>query len=144
MSTIVVTWVTRLSFAPPLVGLALESDSEFLRHALEAGELTLVMLPRDGGKDMAKRVLKAGGAPRDIRGDTALMSHTPWAGVPLGALGGMHLTITSASAVGDHTLIIGNVAHQVRWTDGDPLHLSDTGWQYTKPGPDAAPTSSQN
>jgi flavin reductase (DIM6/NTAB) family NADH-FMN oxidoreductase RutF len=144
ISTIIVTWVTRLSFSPPLVGLALESDSEFLRKVLDMGELTLAMLPRDGGKEIAKRVLKAGGAPYDVSGDPALMSSLPWAGVPYGALGAIHLAITGTTVVGDHTLVIGNVAEQVRWTEGEPLHLSDTGWRYTKPGTDAAPTSPQN
>jgi flavin reductase (DIM6/NTAB) family NADH-FMN oxidoreductase RutF len=144
ISTIVVTWVTRLSFAPPLVGVALETDSEFLRRAMESGELTLVMLPREGGKDIAKRILKAGGAPRDVHSDPGVLATVPWGGVPHGALGALHLRVTGTTTVGDHTLLIGTVAEEVRWTGGEPLHLSDTGWKYTKPGTDAAPSSSQN
>lgn len=143
-SSIVVTWVTRLSFSPPLVGLALESDSEFLRRANTMGEVILAMLPREGGKEIAKQVLKSGGGPRDVSDEPGLLQSMPWAGVPVGALGAMHVKIIGTTPVGDHTLVIGNVMDQIRWTDGDLLHLSDTGWKYTKPGADAAPTSPQN
>jgi flavin reductase (DIM6/NTAB) family NADH-FMN oxidoreductase RutF len=143
ISSIVVTWVSQLSFSPPLIGVALESDSEFLKQVVSNGQFTLVMLPRDGGKDIAKRVLKAGGAPHDPRADNALMARPPWEGVPHGSLGAIRLTVNSTVIVGDHTLIVGMVGEQERWVEGGPLRLSDTGWKYTKPGTDAPPPSPQ-
>ena len=144
ISSIVVTWVSQLSFTPPLIGVALENDSEFLRHVVSQGHLTLAMLPRDSGKDIAKRVLKAGGAPHDPGTDPGSMTGLLWAGVPHGALGAIRLIVSGTTTVGDHTLVIGIVTGQERWSEGNPLHLSDTGWKYTKPASDGPPPSSQD
>lgn len=143
-SAIVVTWVSQISFSPTLIGVALENDSDFLKRVLSTGEFTLAMLPREGGKDMAKRVLKNGGTVVDPEGDGHVMTRYPWVGVPSGALGALRLAVDKSVLAGDHTLVIGRVTEQDRWVSGPPLHLSDTGWKYTRPGADMPPASSQN
>jgi flavin reductase (DIM6/NTAB) family NADH-FMN oxidoreductase RutF len=144
LSAIVVTWVTQLSFSPHLIGMALESDSEFLRRVIANGEFTLVMLPREGGKDIAKRIMKAGALPRAAGYGDLFHTDAPWDGVPVGAMGAIRCSIRASTQAGDHTLIMGSVLDEHRWIAGEPLHLSDTGWRYTKPGADVPPTRTQD
>ena len=139
-TAIVITWVTQLSFTPQLVGISLENESEFLGHVLANGSFTLALLPREGGKDIAKRIMKAGPAPSPSERAELYRTDPPWAGVPQGALGAIRCTVHSATPAGDHTLIAGVVEGEERWVDGLPLHLSDTGWRYTKPGADTPPS----
>jgi flavin reductase (DIM6/NTAB) family NADH-FMN oxidoreductase RutF len=143
-SSIVVTWVTQLSFSPQLVGMALETDSEFLHLVGKNGSFTLAMLPRDGGKDTAKRIMKAGATPLPEDFAELFRTEGPWYGTPHGALGAIRCTVNLLTPAGDHTLVTGAVVGEERWIEGNPLHLSDTGWRYTKPGADAPPPQSQD
>lgn len=140
MSAIVVTWVTQLSFSPELVGMALESDSEFLAQVEKHGSFTLAMLPREGGKDIAKRIMKAGATPSLATARELYRMDAPWYGTPHGALGAIRCTVHTLTPTGDHTLVVGAVAREERWGEGAPLHLSDTGWRYTKPGAETPPS----
>ncbi len=144
LTAIVITWVTQLSFTPPLIGISLESDSEFLGQVRSTGSFTLAMLPREGGKDIAKRIMKAGASPVPAERAQLYRADAPWQGVPRGALGAIRCSVHSMTPAGDHTLIAGLVVGEERWVDGLPLHLSDTGWRYTKPGADAPPSRSQD
>lgn len=143
-TSIVVTWVMQLSFSPTLVGMALENDSDFLGQVSNNGTFTLSMLPREGGKDIAKRILKAGSSPSPAEYAALYRKDPSWYGVPEGALGAIHCTVHSLTPAGDHTLVAGTVVREERWIEGLPLHLSDTGWRYTKPGADVPPSRSQD
>lgn len=140
VTAIVITWVTQLSFAPQLIGISLENESDFLGRVLTSGSFTLALLPREGGKDIAKRIMKAGPAPSASERTELYRPDPAWAGVPQGALGAIRCSVHSVTPAGDHTLIAGLVVGEERWIDGLPLHLSDTGWRYTKPGAEAPPS----
>lgn len=142
MTAIVVTWVTQLSFSPELVGMALESDSDFLAQVVKNGTFSLAMLPREGGKDIAKQIMKAGTTPPSATAAELFRQDAPWYGTPRGALGAIRCTVNFLTPAGDHTLVAGTVIGQERWKEGAPLHLSDTGWRYTKPGAEAPPSQS--
>jgi flavin reductase (DIM6/NTAB) family NADH-FMN oxidoreductase RutF len=144
VSAIVATWVTQLSFSPALIGIALESDGVFLSTILAKGRFTLSVLPREGGKEIAKRVLKAGAAPVDALLASFFMTDERWPGVPSGALGALRCVVADTKPSGDHTLVIAEVIAEQRWTRGTPLHLSDTGWKYRKPGPETIPPTTKN
>lgn len=144
ISSIVATWVTQLSFSPVLVGIALESEGAFLPTLLAQGRFTLSALPRDGGKETAKRILKAGAAPVDVLQASLFMTDERWTGVPLGALGALRCAVVDTKASGDHTLVIAEVIAEQRWMRGTPLHLSDTGWKYRKPGAETIPPTTKN
>lgn len=143
-SSIVVTWVTQLSFSPQLIGMALETGSEFLGQVRRNGSFTLAMLPREGGKDIAKRIMKAGATPLPPAFAELFRTDGSWYGAPHGALGALRCTVTACTPTGDHTLVTGTVLGEERWIEGNPLHLSDTGWRYTKPGAEVPPTPSQD
>ena len=131
-----VTWVSQLSFTPALVGIALENGGAFLAALLGSGSFTLSVLPREGGKEIAKRVLK---------GDVSMFGQRDeWAGVPAGAMGALLCSVVDTHVCGDHTLVIGEVIREARWMGGSPLHLSDTGWKYRKPGADSTTSPPKN
>ena len=134
-SAIIVTWVTQISFTPPVIGVALENDRWFLDQLLKAERFTLCALPRDGGKKIAQRILKEG---MDIRqqGNAGLFrTDAAWGEAVKGALAALDCRIVSQHAHGDHTLVVAAVVGEKRWTAGAPLRLSDTGWKYRRPVP---------
>ena len=143
-TAIVVTWVSQLSFTPALVGISLENGGAFLAALLASGSFTLSVLPRDGGKEVAKRVLKAGAEPEEPSHASMFERRDGWAEVPAGALGALYCSVVAKHECGDHTLVIGEVIREERWAGGSPLHLSDTGWKYRKPGPDSSTPTPKN
>jgi flavin reductase (DIM6/NTAB) family NADH-FMN oxidoreductase RutF len=143
-SAIVVTWVTQLSFSPPLIGISLEREAGFLAALHANGHFVLSMLPREGGKEVAKRVLKAGAAPGDPAQETLFTAAEGWTGVPAGAMGALQCLVRDTKLCGDHALVIAEVMKEQRWLSGTPLHQSDTGWKYRKPGAEGAPPTTKN
>jgi flavin reductase (DIM6/NTAB) family NADH-FMN oxidoreductase RutF len=143
-SAIVATWVTQLSFSPPLIGISLEREAGFLAALMARGRFILSILPREGGKEVAKRILKAGAAPGDPSHKALFGSIEGWAGVPAGAMGALQCSVVDTKQCGDHTLVIAEVIGERRWMAGIPLHLSDTGWKYRKPGAETTPPTTKN
>lgn len=131
--TIIVTWVTQLSFTPPLLGVVLESDGAFLQTVLGAGRFVLAALPREGGKEIAKRVLKHGGSVTDPGNPGLFLDDPAWRDVPAGALGAIRCTVEGTFPAGDHTVVVARIGETRRWQEGGALQLADTGWKYQKP-----------
>ena len=134
-SAIIVTWVTQISFNPPLIGVALENDRDFLEQLLNAERFTLCALPRDGGKRIAQRILKEGMSVRLGGNDDLFRADAAWGEAVKGSLAALDCRIVSQHAHGDHTLVVAAVKGEKRWTAGAPLRLSDTGWKYRRPSP---------
>ncbi len=134
-SAIIVTWVTQISFNPPLIGVALENDREFLGLLLKTKRFTLCALPRDGGKRIAQRILKEGMAVQLEENADLFRADAAWGLAVKGAVAALDCRTVSQHVHGDHTLVIAEVTGEKRWTAGAPLRLSDTGWKYRRPLP---------
>jgi flavin reductase (DIM6/NTAB) family NADH-FMN oxidoreductase RutF len=125
------TWVTQVSFHPPLVALATENDSHMLRAIRSAGFFAVNFLP-EGGKKIASSFLK----PAAV-GEGAVASH-PFTVAPNGssflneAAGSVECRVTALHPAGDHTLVVGEVCEAVARGESAPLLLSATGWKYQK------------
>jgi flavin reductase (DIM6/NTAB) family NADH-FMN oxidoreductase RutF len=132
-ASIVANWATQLSFKPPLVGIAIESDSRMRDYIEESNVFSLNLLPA-GSKETAKAFIK----PADSRGSTlngrsfAISSN----GTPFltDARASLACRVTDNVAVGDHTLFIGRVEEAVIHDEGEVLTLKETGWQYKRKG----------
>ena len=132
---IIVTWLTQLSFNPTLIGISLETDGPFLRHLVNAGEFTVSALPKDQGKAIARKILKAG-MNQGARDHAGLFRIEPgWQEAIGGALGAMTCRVSARHACGDHTLVVAEVIAEHRWHRGEALQLRDTGWKYRRPVP---------
>ena len=59
VGAIIATWVTQVSFVPPLVAVAVEKEGSFLGLVTAAKQFSLSLLPAEG-IEVAKHVLKYG------------------------------------------------------------------------------------
>lgn len=129
--TMLATWLTQVSFHPPLIALAVESDSHMLRAINAAGYFAVNFLP-GGGKKIASAFLK----PAEVRdGKIAGQTFTAAAHGSCfldAAAACMECQLVGAQATGDHTLVVGEVVHVEAHGAGAPLLLSATGWKYQR------------
>jgi flavin reductase (DIM6/NTAB) family NADH-FMN oxidoreductase RutF len=128
----VVTWVTQVSFDPPLVALSVESDAVVNSMLGPGSGFELHVLPADG-VETAKFVLKHG---------RLRVSETTAEGTSESDQGGSRETRFVASLqcmvqqvvrAGDHIVYIGKVEGVTGTADDTrPLTLRETGWKYRK------------
>ena len=123
------SWVTQGSFEPPLVVMAVRSDSTSNAIIQRTGRFSLNVLKADQ-KDLAAVFFK----PQKAIGgrfDAAPFSLGEL-GLPIldGAIGAVECELVGQVAAGDHTVFVGEVKTATLHADGPALELSSTGWQY--------------
>ena len=123
------SWVTQGSFEPPLVVMAVRSDSTSNGIIQRTGRFSLHVLKVDQ-KDLAAVFFK----PQKAIGgrfDAAPFSLGPL-GLPVldDAIGAVECQLVGQVAAGDHTVFVGEVKTATLHADGPALELSSTGWQY--------------
>ena len=123
------SWVTQGSFDPPLVVMAVRSDSTSHGIIQRTRRFSLNVLAADQ-KEVAALFFKPQKAVGG-RFETAPF-HLGELGLPLldEALGGLECELVGEVAHGDHTVFVGEVRQAVLHRDGAALELSSTGWQY--------------
>jgi flavin reductase (DIM6/NTAB) family NADH-FMN oxidoreductase RutF len=131
--TMVATWVTQVSFTPPMVALALERGSTMRTMAESSGFFSLNLLPAGReGMEMARDFLKFSG----VRGE--LLNGHPYSLAPNGtpylgeAIGSVECRVASSLETGDHFLVVGEVVDVVFRREGRALTLRETGWKYQR------------
>ncbi len=134
-SAIIVTWITQLSFRPPLVGVVLENGGGFLKHVLKTGDFTLSALPREKGKLIAQKILRQGMDFSQQRNADLFRRDPVWSEAIEGSMAAIRCRVATHHPVGDHTLIVAGVTEEHRWFPGEPLRLADTGWRYRQAFP---------
>ncbi len=123
------SWVTQGSFEPPLVVMAVRSDSTSNGMIQRSGRFCLNVLAADQ-KDLAAVFFK----PQ--KGVGGRFDAAPFTLGPLGlpvlddALGALECTLVGQVAHGDHTVFVGEVKTATLHRDAPALELSATGWQY--------------
>ena len=123
------SWVTQGSFEPPLVVMAVRSDSTSHGMIERSTRFSLNVLRADQ-KDLAAVFFKpqsgVGG-----RFDAAPYDEGPL-GLPLlkDAVGGVECELVGSVAHGDHTVFVGEVKTATLIADGEALNLASTGWNY--------------
>jgi flavin reductase (DIM6/NTAB) family NADH-FMN oxidoreductase RutF len=123
------SWVTQGSFEPPLVVVAVRSDSTSNGMIQRTGRFSLNVLAADQ-KDLAAVFFK----PQTAVGGR--FEAAPFQLGPLGmpllndALGGVECELVGQVAHGDHTVFVAEVKTAILHRDAAALELSATGWQY--------------
>ena len=123
------TWLTQVSFTPPLVALGVRKES--ISYAMmEESKVFTINLLGSGQKELAQHFLK----PAHLGGYKL-------EGIPhrLGVTGAPVLQEAAAYVEcrareiypgGDHSIVIGEVIEAGVHQDVEPLSLKETGWQY--------------
>ena len=123
------TWVSQVSFEPPLVMIAVRKVS-ISHRMIEESRVFVVNLLASGQKMLAQHFLK----PAHLGGDKL-------AGIPhrLGvteapilneAAAYLECRVREIHAGGDHSIVIGEVVEAGVQQDVEPLSLKETGWHY--------------
>jgi flavin reductase (DIM6/NTAB) family NADH-FMN oxidoreductase RutF len=130
-AAMVATWITQVSFKPPLVAAAIETGSSMRANIEKLGHFSVNLLPA-GGKGVAKDFLKSHtAAGHRIHGHEFV-----------GAKNGSPFLAEAAAAIecrvierfktGDHLLFVGEVVDVVVNGEEDILTLKETGWKYQR------------
>ena len=124
------TWLTQVSFTPPLVALGVRRDSHSLAMMRDSGVFSVNLLGKEQ-KPLAEHFVKPASAPGEkLNGLPHRLGAT---GAPLldDAIAYVECRVREiANAQGDHALVIGEVVEAGVRHDAPSLTLADTGWHY--------------
>ena len=124
------TWLTQVSFTPPLVALGVKKDSHSF-EMIKSGRVFSVNFLRKDQKAVAEHFVK----PATVAGEKlkGVRYRTGATGTPIleEALGFIECEVREiANESGDHAVIIGEVIEAGVQKDEPALTLLDTGWHY--------------
>ena len=123
------TWITQVSFEPPLVAAGIRKDSISFRM-IEASRVFTINLLSSGQKPLAQHFLK----PAHLGGDKLQgIGHRPGkTGAPVldEAMAYLECRVKEIFPAGDHSLVLGEVVEAEFRRPDEPLMLGETGWQY--------------
>lgn len=124
------SWLTQVSFKPPLIALAVRADSLSREMMEESGVFCLHFLGKDQ-EEIALRFFK----PSQESGDKlegVEVTPGPETGCPVltDALAHAECRVVRVVDAGDHSIVVAEVVDCAVHREGAPLLLSDTPWQY--------------
>ncbi len=123
------TWVSQVSFEPPLLMAAVRKDSVSFRMIEESKVFTVNFLGV-GQKPLAQHFLK----PAHLGGDklAGIRHRAGTTGAPVleEAIAFVECRVRDIHPAGDHCLVVGEVVEAKVQQDVEPLSLKETGWQY--------------
>ena len=131
LHAIAAAWVMQVSFAPPMVVVAAESESRCLPMIRDAKAFAVNVLGAEQ-RELASRLGHGSGA------DTQKLSGVPTRPAPVtgapvieACLGWMECRLVATMPAGDHTLVLGEVVEAGVEREGLPLTLAETGMKYS-------------
>ena len=124
------TWLTQVSFTPPLIALGIKKDSHSLEMIKQDRVFSVNLLGKDQ-KAVAEHFVK----PATVVGEKLKeVRHRPGkTGVPIleDAIAYVECEVREiANERGDHAVVIGEVVEAFVHKDEPALTLMDTGWHY--------------
>ncbi|MBI3332843.1 MAG: flavin reductase [Candidatus Omnitrophica bacterium] len=123
------TWISQVSFQPPLVVLAVRKDS-LSYSMIEASKVFVINLLGAGEKPLAQHFLK----PGHLGGDKfqGVRYRLGKVGAPIleEGIAFVECEVRRIDPGGDHAVVIGEVVEAGVHRDAEPLSLKETGWQY--------------
>ena len=124
------TWLTQVSFTPPLVALGIKKDSHSFEMIRQGQVFSINLLGKDQ-KSIAEHFVKpatvVGEKLKDVRYTTGKT------GAPIleDAIASFECEVREiANERGDHAIVIGEVVEAAVRRDEPALTLMDTGWHY--------------
>ena len=127
-----VSWVSQVSFQPPLVLVALRRNSH-LAHAVRRGHRFALNILESDQMDLAERFLASMTLSAEEKTIAGLAFRSSPAHCPLltDALGWLECRLAAEPpSPGDHSLLLGEVTGAGIRRAGTPLALWDTPWSY--------------
>lgn len=123
------TWVTQVSFEPPLVAAAVQTNA--YTHALiTAGASFSINILAGGQKPLAAKFTQPQRRAGDKLGPYEIGQAATGCPILREALAYVDCELVQAIPSGDHTLFIGRVVAAGLQRAGQPLTLAETGWHY--------------
>ena len=124
------TWLTQVSFTPPLVALGIKKDSHSL-EMIKSGKVFTVNLLGKDQKVIAEHFVK----PASVVGEKlqTIRHRAGKTGAPVldEAIAYVECELREiANALGDHAVVIGEVVEAGVHRDEPALTLLETGWHY--------------
>lgn len=124
-----VNWLSQASFEPPLVMVAAKADSGVYQAIEQAGTFAVNILS-DEQKDLAQDFFR----PTSVEGDQinghAFKPGSTGAPVLDSAYAFVECELKDKLAIGDHTVLVGQVINAEHRHEGKPLEMWGTGWFY--------------
>jgi flavin reductase (DIM6/NTAB) family NADH-FMN oxidoreductase RutF len=126
-----INWISQASFVPPLIMLALRSDSNLHRLAERSQRLAVNVLTREQ-KGMAAAFFKPSRVEADrIQGFAFQRGSFSGAPILADAWAWLEARVTDTLKRGDHTVFVAEVVEaDIREGDFQPLVMWETGWTY--------------
>jgi flavin reductase (DIM6/NTAB) family NADH-FMN oxidoreductase RutF len=125
------TWISQVSFDPPLVAVVVEQDAH-TRRLIDEGQVFSVNVVRadEHGEAIAGKFVKpARRAGNKLEDEEFFTGET---GTPLlrRALSWVECRVTATHPAGDHVLYVGEVVGAGVNLEGEPFTLAQLGWHY--------------
>ena len=123
------TWVTQVSFEPPLVAVAIRKDSVSFQM-IEKSRVFVLNFLASGQKSLAQHFLK----PAHLGGDKleGISRRAGATGAPIlaDAAAYVECRVKGIHPDGDHAIVVGEVVEAGVQREAEPLTLKETGWHY--------------
>jgi flavin reductase (DIM6/NTAB) family NADH-FMN oxidoreductase RutF len=123
------TWLTQVSFTPPLVAIGVRKDSHSFEMMTHGKVFSVNLLGKDQ-KSVAEHFVKASEPGEKLKGVRYRAGMT---GAPIleDAIAYVECEVREiANQLGDHAIVIGEVVEAGVHKDEPALTLLDTGWHY--------------
>jgi flavin reductase (DIM6/NTAB) family NADH-FMN oxidoreductase RutF len=131
VNAFVASWVTQVSFKPPMLALAVRRDAHSLAMIEESGVFTLNVLGHEQ-KDLATRFFKElAVTPTELSG--VAYRRGLWTGAPVIPETPAHVECEVAhvyAGENDHAVVVAKVVAWEHRFDARPLTHAETGWHY--------------
>jgi flavin reductase (DIM6/NTAB) family NADH-FMN oxidoreductase RutF len=130
LSMMTANWLTQCSFEPPLLMLAVESDSHS-RQVIEGSSAFAVNLYESGQRELAGSLGRTFGKHPEKHG-AVTWQPGPLTGSPLlaSAMAWVECHIISSLPAGDHIVFVAEVVEVGLNREGAPLTLKEAGFKY--------------
>lgn len=124
------TWVTQVSFTPPLVAIGIKKDSSSFAMVKQDRVFSINFLGKDQ-KSIAEHFVKPAGVVGDKLKGIRYRAGKTGAPVLEDAIAYVECEVREiANEGGDHAVVIGEVVEAQVHRDEPALTLMDTGWHY--------------
>jgi flavin reductase (DIM6/NTAB) family NADH-FMN oxidoreductase RutF len=124
------TWLTQVSFTPPLVALGIRKDSHSFEMIKQGRVFSVNLLGKDQ-KSVAEHFVKPATVIGEKLKDVRHRAGKTGAPILEEAIAYFECEVREiANERGDHALVIGEVVEAGVRQDGPALTLMDTGWHY--------------
>ena len=128
---ILATWVTQVSFEPPLIAVSVETGGNFGQALGRSGQFSLNLL-RSGDLRLAREILKSGPRLEEHGARKEFMIAPGGTPVLQESAGALLCRVTQMHEAGDHQLIVAEVTGGFDSQGMESMTLRETGWKYRR------------